>query len=56
MDQIYFDGQVDAFLKNPDNISKISTSDLHTFKMKCLEFYVEITLQIKKKLILRINF
>jgi hypothetical protein len=49
VDNIHFGGKVDAYLKNPENEFKIAAADLHNFKLRCLDFYVELCVQIKKR-------
>lgn len=49
VDNINFGGKVHAYLKNPENEFKIAAADLHNFKLRCLDFYVELCVQIKKR-------
>jgi hypothetical protein len=49
VDNINFGGKVHAYLKNPENEFKIAAADLHNFKLRCLDFYVEVCVQIKKR-------
>lgn len=49
INQIYFGGKVDTFLKNPDTANTVSANDLHNFKMHCLQFYIELCVQLKKR-------
>lgn len=49
INNIYFGGKVDAFLKNETTKEKISTADWKSFEVRCLDFYVELVNQIKKR-------
>lgn len=49
INDIYLGAKVDMFLKNPSEVGKISSADLHNFKVRCLDFYVEMCKQLKKR-------
>lgn len=36
-------------MKNQDNLANLSNNDLHSFKFKCLDFYIELCQQIKTR-------
>lgn len=44
-----YEGKVDPFLKDEESVGIIEKTVLHNFKLRCLDFCIELANQIKKR-------